>query len=519
MNRISRNLIFFLFGFILSLLIVPSFAGGLTTAVKNGVSTTINAADNYFTTYTSKTAAQAAGAVETATSGNFMRQLAHQVEDVATGRTFDAKLVDSIPASTIAKQVAKNAMGGLAKQIIVDMIADEMVDQGKKWMADSKAWVQEVPPDPSACPNGSGCNNGNAYYYRTEGWNTDRLTLGQCVDKGVAGGSKANFNVPGHVAYSWQDGSDWVYMAKSTPEGSWQRQFSCTYAGLMDPIYNPVDLTGLENAVNTAIAGSPDFTLDLVHALGQMGEIQTVGPYITIPEGQPNVQTVGPTTTVKGPETQISNTTDAAGNTKTETVTPVSNYTTNANTYTTNFNYEYNTYENGTKVSTTVTTKAPDTSDLCALHPDISLCKVHTASASNCGSPPPCDGDAIACTALIEQFKRNCQTFEDPEAQPYKDKYDQLLASYNDVKGGAWGDNATSKDVSNLIDFTQYKAGTVCPFTNLNGYFQGFGPIPAMTITGADISVTCDLGTPISTIVLLAVGILCALLFYRSLGS
>lgn len=155
----------------------------------------------------------------------------------------------------------------------------------------------------------------------------------------------------------------------------------------------------------------------------------------------------------------------------------------------------------------------------CKLNPKAKICQPKTeVTASGCGSPPPCQGDAFECAYITETFKRNCQNYEDVKNSQEASWYDSNKSTATPGQGSAWGAAATNKDLSTIIDFNAYQASGTCPFGSIPFTIPGSRLIPSMS-QNFDLSSWCQFGPTISKIILVCSALSCGFFLFKAVGS
>lgn len=141
----------------------------------------------------------------------------------------------------------------------------------------------------------------------------------------------------------------------------------------------------------------------------------------------------------------------------------------------------------GTDGSGTSTTQNQDS--FCKQNPESSLC-TKSSFGGSC-SATTCNGDAVQCAIAAEQYRRNCQWFEDPQAQGLKESGVQAMNGVAQPEGhpGKDPEQVTSSLSAGLDQSDAIGGGGSCP-SDVSVPLQ----VPLVGSVGLDIafSKACD---------------------------
>lgn len=99
--------------------------------------------------------------------------------------------------------------------------------------------------------------------------------------------------------------------------------------------------------------------------------------------------------------------------------------------------------------------------NFCKANPQSSLCK-QSSFGGSCAATT-CEGDAVACAIAADQYRRNCQWFDDPETTPLKQAGDAAMTGQLLPDGHPLKDAATMPmDFGSRIDQMD-RLGGGCP--------------------------------------------------------
>lgn len=414
------------------------------------------------------------------------------------------------------------------------------VIDGQSWRLVSQKWY--------ACHLPSGSNSGElGYVYYLVSAVDCAKKMGQVVSTGKydAGRWIDNVNSSGLIIPNPNDNSVPIGIHSPACSGSCQVAFLNPASGY-NAYVTPLIVNGVKHMYvqgsyvylaqqcssggtpNTATSTTPNESCGANQTIGQIN-----GKTICIDKlsgNQVNTETQNPTTPHS--TTTTTNSTTVTNNDNSVTVTNTTTVVNQDGSTTKNVEACTTPAGGGAKSCTTTSSTTgtngtsqgysnkgnTDQAKFCDDNPNSPMCKEHSFTATGCGTPPPCDGDAIMCGIAAEQFKRNCQMFDDANKDPNTQWAKDHAIQQEPAFGSAWGDSKEEKDVGNLVNFSSYQAGSTCPFSPHTYTIPGFWRIPAVSFQ-MDLSAGCDWGGAISTIILIVSAISCGALLARSFSG
>jgi len=150
----------------------------------------------------------------------------------------------------------------------------------------------------------------------------------------------------------------------------------------------------------------------------------------------------------------------------------------------------------GSKVSTT-----QDQASFCQSNPNAQICKSDSGNVSgggDCTAPPACQGDAVQCAMLNQQWHTRC---DDQQTNGESDLATQILAGNDPVANPANANQRTVQNINQQLDQTAFLGGSgglqdrvfmvsgqsiTFPFSKLNQYLSWLGNLfVVMSLIGA----------------------------------